>query len=417
MDNNIISVRLWNMEVGLLYWDSTKHRSIFTFNEDFLERHLDIAPFAAPIEGLLKRQNFAIEGSRDKSYSGLPTFIADSLPDKWGNQLFKQWAKEQGIRSRDLTPIDRLSFIGKRGMGALEFHPAHVQDEASFEVNIDSLYRLAEQIFKEREQVNFTVEEVKSLQNLYRVGTSAGGRRPKALIAINEKTGVVRSGQVELPEDFSYFLLKFDESDAFPFTAVEYAYYLMAIDAGITMMPSQLIEVEGASHFLTKRFDRKEGRKIHTQTVAAMSSMADSYEDIFSIARRLRLSSGEITELYRRTVFNILAANVDDHNKNFSFMMDVDGIWHLTPAYDMTFTVDLSAPSYVNRHEFTLGGKVDSFTLGDLKHLAEIEGIKDYKNIIEQVSTAIGNFRTYADKAQITKEWVNRIDNYLSELI
>ena len=260
------------MEVGLLYWDAIKHRSVFTFNEEFLERRLDIAPFAAPVEELLKRHNFIIEGSREKSYSGLPTFIADSLPDKWGNKLFEQWVKEQGIKSRDFTAIDRLSFIGKRGMGALEFHPAYVQDEASFEVNIDSLYRLAEQIFKEREHVNFTIEEVKSLQNLYRVGTSAGGRRPKALIAVNEKTGMVRSGQVELPGDFSYFLLKFDEKDAFPFTAVEYAYYLMAIDAGITMMPSQLIEVEGAKHFLTKRFDRKEGRKIHTQTVAAMSS-------------------------------------------------------------------------------------------------------------------------------------------------
>ena len=276
------------------------------------------------------------------------------------------------------------------------------------------MYHLAEQLFSKRQETHISKDIPLHIESLYKIGTSAGGMRPKAIIAINEETQEIRSGQASLPPDYTHYILKFDEGKDFPYTLAEMAYYEMATAAGINMMPSRLIEIDGRKHFLTKRFDRDNGRKIHIQTLAAMNPFADSYEDLFTICRQLRLPASEIQEQYRRTVFNILTGNVDDHSKNFSFMMREDGVWHITPAYDLTFTVDLDAPAYVNKHSLTIGGKNDEITTTDLLAFAKMNGIKSAESILSEVKAAISHFPDYAQNAGIHEQWSERIDSYLS---
>lgn len=223
------------------------------------------------------------------------------------------------LQPKSVNAVDRLSFIGKRAMGALEFQPAHIQEDASINIELSSLYELANRLFLDRQDINIDMSNNLIMEDLYKVGTSAGGQRPKAIIGMDEDTGIIRSGQADLPPNFNHYILKFDTSkrDELPVTKVEMAYYLMAKDAGINMMPSKLVEIEGRQNFLTQRFDRHNGKKIHTQTLAAMSSFADAYEDLFVVGRKLNLSADEQSQQYRRMVFNVIAENVDDHTKTF----------------------------------------------------------------------------------------------------
>lgn len=416
MQNNIVKVMLWGDEVGQLYWDDRSNCAIFNYNPVFVKKGLDIAPLKASIKGPAGK-GMPVTGNKDSLYKGLPEFLADSLPDRWGNQLFDHWAAQNHISLRSLSAVDRLSFIGKRGMGAFEFIPATSNLDHPTDIQINSLYLLAKQIFEEREQAVVLPEESLTLQNLYEVGTSAGGQHPKAIVAINEETHDIRSGQVELPEGYTYYILKFAEGNDFPFTNVEMTYYEMAIEAGINMMPSRLIEVDGKFHFLTERYDRVGGTKIHTQTLAAMNPGSDSYEDLFEVCRKLNISVTEQTELFRRVVFNVLGANVDDHTKNFSFMMNKDGDWHITPAYDLTFTINLDGMAYENVHSLTLLGKNKDITVADLTQFAKMNSIKNGKSIINQVSTAISHFHCFAQKYGVNEYWADRIEQHLSKLV
>ena len=413
MENNVLKVMLWGMTVGRLYWNTERRRAYFTYDQAFLTKELDIAPLTASINSPLSQRGLPHAGNTDKLYAGLPEFIADSLPDRWGDTIFRQWAVAHNIPMRHLTPVDRLAFIGKRSMGALEFEPAYESDNQPFAVDLESLYQLAGQLFSERQEISLSADNPLHIENLYKVGTSAGGMRPKAIIAINDETGEIRSGQAELPAEYVHYIIKFNEGKKFPFTLVEMAYYRMATAAGINMMPSRLIEIDGLHHFLTQRFDRVQGRKVHVQTLAAMDPLADSYEDLFTVCRRLRLPAHEISEQYRRMVFNVLTGNVDDHTKNFSFMMDEDGTWHITPAYDLTFTIDLEAPAYVNRHSLTIGGKNDAITTADLLHFARMNDIKDADSIIADVTQAIRHFPEYATEYGIEDRWIKDISTSL----
>ena len=403
---------IWGMEAGCLYWHKEKRRAYFTYDKDFLQKGLDLAPLTASIHSPLSQRGLNHSGNTDKLYAGLPEFIADSLPDRWGDSVFRQWAEAHHIQMRHLTAVDRLAYMGKRSMGALEFEPAYEQ-ENDFSVNLESLYELAGQIFNERQKTNIMPMSPLHIESLYREGTSAGGMRPKAIIAINDQTGEIRSGQAYLSDEYTHYILKFNDNNAFPYTLVEKAYYDMAKAAGICMMPSRLIEIDGLQHFLTQRFDRDKSKKVHTQTLAAMNPLADSYEDLFTVCRKLHLPADEIREQYRRVAFNILAGNVDDHTKNFSFMMREDGVWHITPAYDLTFTIDLDAPAYVNRHCLTIGGKNDGITTGDLLRLAQMNDIKDGEGIINEVKSAITCFNEYADAVGIDIKWIERIEQVL----
>lgn len=406
MENRAVAIWLWGQVLGYLSWDEHKRCSVFVFEEQFLKNDWDVAPFWCSIHSssaLVPRK-----GNTDKLFAGLPPFVADSLPDRWGNRVFEAWAKRNGINSHTINPLDRLSFIGKRGMGALEFQPAQLLTGEDMPIPIAELYKLALAIQEERQEAWFKGEDNLLLEDLYRVGTSAGGKRAKAIIAIN-KDGDIRSGQTELPADFIYYILKFNDDKDFPFSEVEYAYYKMACAAGITMMPSQLINIEGKRHFLTERFDRQQGEKLHVLTLAAIDPDATSYDDLFSVCRRLRLPDAQQRELFRRMTFNVLGCNVDDHSKNFAFLMDKSGKWNLAPAYDMLFTVDLDGPKYLNRHSLPIGIKTYNIGIDDLRHFAEENDIVKADGIIDEVRDALSKWEMFACEAGVPEKWTVRI--------
>ena len=414
MENDVLSIRLWKQEVGRIYWDAHLHRAVFAYNESFRRGNIDIAPLSASIYSVAAQK--PILGSTEKLYQGLPPFLADSLPDRWGNIVFDSWRTNNHLRAKDITPVDKLAFIGSRGMGALEYEPAFPPLEQQAEpLPLTDLYRLSRRIFEQRAEVSIMPEESLTLQSLYAVGTSAGGQHPKALIAIHRTTGEVRSGQVDWGVDYDYYILKFAEHGAFPTTQVEMAYYLMAKEIGIEMMPSRLIEVDGDMHFLTQRFDRQQGKRVHIQTLAAMSETAISYEDLFSVARRLGISQNEQQQLFLLMAMNILGGNVDDHTKNFSFMMSENGQWYITPAYDVTFTVDLDGPFYLNRHELSVCGKTSNITSTDLLTFAQENSIKDASSLLSKVQKVLSNFSHYAVQTAVPALWIDRINKYIDK--
>ena len=416
MRDNIVQVSIWGKNVGLLSWDDKRGCSSFQFDRVFINNGLDIAPLVAPLSSAVVQRGFPISGNKEKPYYGLPEFIADSLPDHWGNVVFQKWLEANKLHTRQINAVDRLSFIGKRAMGAFEFQPAHIKEDASIDIKLSSLYELANRIFNDRQNVSIDISNGLIIEDLYKVGTSAGGQRPKAIIAIDETTGIIRSGQADLPQNFKHYILKFDtgKPDDFPFTKIEMAYYLMARDCGIDMMPSKLVEIEGTQNFLTQRFDRIDGIRIHTQTMAAMSSFADTYEDLFVIGRKINLTAEEQTQQYRRMVFNILAGNVDDHTKNFSFLMYPNGEWHISPAYDLIFSIDPDSRFFSN-HELSVRGKRNNITRKDLIDFAKAQDIKNPANIIEQTIEVVKKFNDYAEQVGVSEYWISRIQDILSD--
>lgn len=416
MKDNIIQVQLWDKNVGLLSWDDNKGCSVFQFDKDFMLYGWNIAPLIAPLDSAYIQKSFPMSGNKEKLYGGLPEFIADSLPDYWGNIVFQKWMEANHLQPKSVNAVDRLSFIGKRAMGALEFQPAHIQEDASINIELSSLYELANRLFLDRQDVNIDMSNNLIMEDLYKVGTSAGGQRPKAIIGMDEDTGIIRSGQADLPPNFNHYILKFDTSkrDELPTTKVEMAYYLMAKDAGINIMPSKLVEIEGTKNFMTQRFDRQNGKKIHTQTLAAMSSFADAYEDLFIVGRKLNLSSDEQSQQYRRMVFNVIAENVDDHTKNFSFIMQPNGEWHISPAYDIVFSADPDSHFYRN-HELTILGKRKNITKQDLLLFAQRQDIKNATSIIDEVTEVVMNFKAYAEKVEIDDYWIKKIMRVIEE--
>lgn len=410
MENKAIAIWLWGKVLGYLSWDQHKRCSLFVFEEKFLETGWEVAPLYCSIHSpsaLVPRR-----GNLNKLYAGLPPFVADSLPDRWGNRVFDAWAKRNGIASRNLTALDRLSFIGKRGMGALEFEPAQLVTGDDLPIPAAELYNIALVIQKEQQEVWLKGDSNIYLEDLYRVGTSAGGKCAKAVVAMN-KEGDIRSGQAELPAEYTHYILKFNDDKEFPFSEVEFAYYKMACAAGIAMMPSRLMVIDGKQHFLTERFDRIAGEKRHVLTLAAMEPDANSYDDMFSVCRRLRLPEKQQSELFRRMVFNVLGCNVDDHSKNFAFIMDKEGVWSLAPAYDVLFTIDLDGPKYLNRHSMPVGIKTDSITEDDLLLFAKENDIASAKQIIEEVKQAMSQWNEFAKEAEVPQKWIQRISQAL----
>lgn len=338
--------------------------------------------------------------------------IADSLPDKWGHSLFRAWLRDNHISTKKVNPVDHLSFIGSRTMGALEYEPAQkLGNDSVFSVDIEHLYEFAKQVLNERETTVLNAENAILWQDLIKISSSPGGKRPKAIVAVNNETGEVISGQGNIPEGFEHFILKYDDNSSYPLAKLEYVYYQMALAAGINMMPSELRSYGNVTHFLTRRFDRVGNNRIHTQTLAAMSPGSDCYEDLFAVIRRLNLPYEDSRQQYLRMVFNVLARNVDDHSKNFSFCMTPDGVWRLSPAYDLTYGVDLTAPAYMNRHSITINGKNEDITREDLEMIAQRNDIQDYKSLIDMVSNAVGKFREFAAELKIDEHLVDSIES------
>ena len=408
-----LDVFLWNKKVGSLvtYKEKYNEKVCFYYDVEFLKKGLDIAPLRASINSQSVKSGLPIYADNDKLFGGLPSFIADSLPDHWGNKVFNEWAKLQNISTRNLSALDRLAYIGRRGMGALEFLPPMAEDmERSFKVEIADLYRLAQATLDEARCFKTELQPDLMIESLFKVGTSAGGRRPKAIINLNPETNECFSGQVATPIDgFTPMIIKFDEHLEMPTTRIEYSYYLMAKDAGLKMMPSRLLEGETSTHFLTERFDRVGNTKVHTQTLAAMNPLANSYEDLFDVACRIGILPAELSQLFLLMTMNVLSGNIDDHNKNFSFMMTIDGVWHITPAYDFTFSVDTSAPGYINRHCITINNKNADIERADLLQIAKRYNIKGAESIINKAVDVVSNYAHYAQLANINEHWTNKI--------
>lgn len=402
-----LKVILWGDEVGRLAWDERRRLSYFIYNPDFIKKGLNISPLVAPIDGV--RVFAPVWGEDAKIYQKLPAFVADSLPDAWGNQLFDLWRQQNHLANADITPLDKLSFIGKRGMGALEFQPEVTHDRKATKIDVKSLADLAERIFTERENARIMPEESITMQSLLTVGTSAGGRQPKAIIAINKDTGEIRSGQIPGLEGYDYYLLKFGNNQ-YCSAELEMTYYELATAAGINMMPSELYPVEGSNHFITKRFDRDGDKKVFTQTLAAVCPDADSYEQLIAVCRKLHLPDADCQEVFRRMVFNILANNTDDHNKNFSFIMREDGTWQLAPAYDITYIIDTGGYLPNEDHCMYIRAKLRNITRNDVIQFARDNGIRRPDAIIRDVVEALKKFRSVAIKNGVSDPWTGRVE-------
>lgn len=402
-----LKVILWGEEIGRLAWDERKKRSYFIYNPEWLKKGLNISPLVAPIDGA--RGLMPVWGEDARIYQKLPAFVADSLPDAWGNQLFDLWRLQNHLSNADITPLDKLSLIGKRGMGALEYQPEYVRERKAEKIDMKSLADLAARIYAECEQAHILPEESVTMQSLLTVGTSAGGRLPKAIIAINQKTGEIRSGQISGLKNYDYYLLKFGNTQ-YSSAELEMTYYELATMAGIQMMPSNLYAVEGNNHFITKRFDRDGERKIYTQTLAAINPEAESYGQLIDTCRKLHLPESDCQEVFRRMVFNILANNTDDHNKNFSFIMNEDGSWRLSPAYDITYIIDNGGFLPNKDHCMYIRTKLRNITRDDAIQFARDNGIRRPDAIIRDVVASLKHFRSIATKYGVSDEWTGRVE-------
>lgn len=421
MNGNAIRVVLWGETVGYLTWDSSSWRTttaIFSFAKDFLEKGLDISPFRMSIESNLVQSRQVIRGTGPKDrFGGLHPVFADSLPDHWGNSIFRKWAENHKINIKDVTSVDLLSFIGKRAMGALEYEPAYINEEdETFDVNVNELYAFAKLILSERAEMTFDANRELLWADLVKLGTSPGGKRPKALIAINESDGSVKSGQTLLPEGYKYYILKYDnESDMFPYARLEYAYYRMCRDAGIRMKHSELKRFDTCSHFITERFDRTPEGKIHMQSLAALTGGASSYEEAFNVVRRLKLDYADKEQLFRMMVFNVLGGNIDDHDKNFSFLMDKQGMWSLAPAYDMVYSIDPNTLSIQKGQFMSIKGKVLGITEKDILAIAKENDINKPSRIVSEILDVVSNFQSYCKAVDINDMTCDIMQRELNE--
>jgi len=417
---DVAVVRLWDRAVGAVAWNPDRGVAAFEYEPSFLRHGLDIAPLTMP----LRRGMFSFPALNRATFNGLPGLLVDALPDRFGNRIIDVWLAQRGRTASSFFPVERLCYMGSRGMGALEFKPAigpRIRTAEPLEVS--ELAKLAANILHHRTSwaVNLKGEKAAALMTIIRVGTSAGGNRAKAVIALNPRTGDVRSGQDAPQPGFEQWILKFDGvDDATPgdpqgFGRIEYAYHRMAVAAGIRMMECRMLEQGGRAHFMTRRFDRDaHGGKIHMQSLCAMAhydfnaSGQYGYEQALSVIQQLNLGHSSMQELFRRMVFNVLARNQDDHTRNIAFLMDRKGQWRLAPAFDVVWACN-PAGNWTNRHQMTVNGKRDNFTMFDLLHVADQFGIKQAREIIEQVGTAVAAWPTFARAANVSNRIIAAI--------
>ena len=410
-------VKIWNMDVGVLSWDSRRNFARFQYTPDFCNTNLEISPLMMPLDPnkVYEFPELRFDNTSD-TFCGLPGIFADSLPEKYGNTLMKKWLEKHNIDFKSLNPIERLCYVGTRGMGALEYEPTidyfNKKDE---ELIFDDLVEVARKIMLEEEDKSKILTENDNLaEQLIRIGTSAGGAKAKALIALKLKDGKpvgIYSGQAAPREDLSYWLVKFsdvknDEHKSDLFTGrLEYAYYLMAKSCGIKMMESRILNDKNkVGHFITRRFDRIKTTKLHTATFCGIAHEdrnpvgMTSYEKLFETARALKLDNTRLEQLYRRMVFNIIARNQDDHSKNHSFIMTPDGKWDITPAYDICFSYNKKS-IWIEKQQMNCNGKRDNFTYTDLIQVAKKADINNPKKIIKEVNESVDNWLYFAEKA------------------
>lgn len=414
-------VYLWGERVGAIVWNEQHLSGVFRYDADFVKRGIELSPLMMPLSG-----NFYEfpDFSRNVTFKGLPGLLADSLPDDYGSVLLDRWL--QAMHKDNANPIERLCYQGKRSMGALEFVPAYVDYlDNSSNVELNSLVAVAGEILANREafSTNINDEGSQAIADIISISTSAGGQRAKAVIAYNDETGEIRSGQCEVPQGFGYWLIKLDGvtnkilGDPEHFGEIEYVHYLMAKAAGINMTECRLLRENGRAHFMTRRFDRTEQGKLHMQTLCGIAHYdfrmlhAYSYEQAFGIMRRLRLSYPEAEEFYRRMVFNVVARNQDDHTKNISFLMNKSGAWRLSPAYDMSWSYN-PVGDWTSTHQMSINNKWDNITREDLLKVAYEMNVKRASAIIDKVVEAVSQWPKLAkENADIDPKVINYIES------
>jgi serine/threonine-protein kinase HipA len=413
-----IEVRIWGMRVGALALDPTYRYYAFEYEPSFVQTGIELAPLAMP---LLKAQaSFLFPDLPEKTFLRLPALIADSLPDHFGNLLIDAWMAERGVTKSQITPLDRLAYMGRRGMGALEFRP-----ERSPAADSTTALELASLVETARRAIRGDLQKATkanaALTQLIRVGTSAGGARAKGVIAWNARKKKIRSGQFDVEPGYEHWLIKFDGLDADGSLGlpkhqgrIEYAYHKMALAAGITMFPCSLLEENGRAHFLTKRFDREGNQKHHLQTLGAMAHMdlkqtdAYSYHQWFMTIDELGLGYPEMEEAFRRMAFNVMAANCDDHPKNFAFLLRKGGAWELAPAYDITYAYNPDS-QWNSQHFLAVNGKFKEIQREDLLAVANLFHIGTAPDVLEKVAAAVAQWKDFAAQAGVPDADAERI--------
>ena len=418
---NTAFVKIWGELVGAVAWDEATGYATFEYDPAFKRKGWELAPLQMPV--ITNKSSFSFPALRKKAdpgldtFKGLPGLLADMLPDRYGNELINLWLAQQGRPLDSMNPVENLCFMGTRGMGALEFEPTTLKEsKRTFSVEIDSLVDMARKMLTKKETfvTNLREDEEKAILEILRIGTSAGGARPKAVIAYNEKTGDVKSGQTNAPKGFEHWLIKLDGVSDVQLGAskgygrVEMAYCNMAVACGIDMMPSRLLEENGRAHFMTKRFDREGGTtKHHIHTFCAMKHFdynlvtSFSYEQLFQTMRELKLPYPDAEQLFRRMVFNVLARNCDDHTKNFAFRLKKDGKWELAPAYDVCHAYQ-PKHKWVSQHALSINGKRTDISKDDLLTIGKSIKSKKAAETIEQISNTVNQWKTFADAVKVS---------------
>ncbi|MBD5408708.1 MAG: type II toxin-antitoxin system HipA family toxin [Treponema sp.] len=425
--NDTAEVYLWGTRIGIIHQPRGRKYASFEYDRNFLNSGIELSPLKMPLASNV----YEFPDLADGAFYGLPGLVADSLPDKFGNTVIENWLLSQGKSISDFTAIDRLCYTGKRGMGALEYVPATADIEDIDEnINVQEMVRFASEVLNDQKKITLNAKNELAYSQLVQVGSSAGGARAKALIAWNERTNEVKSGQLQLGEGFDYWLMKFDNvskngdhglEDRPEYTLIEYAYYKMAVACGIQMNECKLYHSGNDNHFMTKRFDRADGKKIHMQSLGALAHTSYqepalcSYELAARYMKEIGLVPREIEQFYRRMTFNCLAANQDDHVKNVSFLMDRTGRWTLAPAYDITFAYDKDN-KWLRGHQMTVNGKTTDIKAADIVAAGTAMGLKERccKDIIEECAEVIAHFSDFAKEAGIRKETVDYINSIIN---
>ena len=422
----IARVQLWGRTIGAVSMEEGRDHAAFQYDPAFAGSGIEVSPLTMP----LNERVYEFPALARNTFHGLPGLLADSLPDKFGNTLINAWLATQGRTPESFGAVERLCYVGTRGMGALEFAPGlGPKPRKATKIEIDALVRLASDVLTHRNDLKGNLGGAargKALNDILRVGTSAGGARAKAVIAWNRETNEVRSGQITAGDGFDYWLLKFDGvagnkdkelEDPKGYGAIEYAYHRMARAAGVAMSECRLLEENGRRHFMTRRFDRLAGgEKLHMQSLCALAHFdfnqagAYGYEQALLAIRQLDLPMAAVEEQFRRMVFNIVARNQDDHVKNIAFLMDKQGRWSLAPGFDVTYSFNPSG-SWTAMHQMTMNGKRDEFTMADFDACAKSSLMKRgrARTIIEEVSAAVARWPEFATEARVADEWREKI--------
>ncbi|MBD5406655.1 MAG: type II toxin-antitoxin system HipA family toxin [Treponema sp.] len=430
--NETAEVYLWGTRIGIIHQPRGRKYASFEYDRNFLNSGIEVSPLKMPLASNV----YEFPDLADGAFHGLPGLVADSLPDKFGNAVIEKWLLSQGKSISDFTAIDRLCYTGKRGMGALEYVPETADIEDIDEnINVQEMVRFASEVLNDQKKITLNAKNELAYSQLVQVGSSAGGARAKALIAWNERTNEVKSGQLQLGEGFDYWLMKFDNvskngdhglEDRPEYTLIEYAYHKMSVACGIQMNECKLYHSGNDNHFMTKRFDRADGKKIHMQSLGALVHISYqepalcSYELAARYMKEIGLVPKEIEQFYRRMTFNCLAANQDDHVKNVSFLMDRTGRWPLAPAYDITFAYDKDN-KWLRGHQMTVNGKTTDIAATDIAATDIVAagtamGLKERrcKDIAEECTEVIAHFPDFAKETGIRKETVDYINSIIN---